>query len=146
MIFFSLLLEIFRQKNTLWCCKGEPGIFASGPEDERSKGGDALEKDRRDETKVNIHLFHQWQNHCWALQQFRDWSCRWQFSWLTQFNFIKTIHTVDLDEPTVTYISDFINLFFVVRIEHSNSRSISKLKLNFVLWHFQKPVIQLFVC
>ena len=35
--------------------------------------------------------------------------------------------------------------FVVVRIEHSNSRWISKLKLNFVLWHFQKPLMQLFV-
>ena len=69
---WSFSLSFWRysdKKNTLWCCKGEPGIIASGPEDECSKGGDALEKDRRDETKVNVHLFHHWQNHCWLLQQ-----------------------------------------------------------------------------
>ena len=49
-------------------CKGEPGIVASGPEEQCSKGRNDLEKDRGDETKVNIHLFHHRQNHYFGIK------------------------------------------------------------------------------
>ena len=34
--------------------EGESGVSTGGPEDERTKRGNALQKDRRDETKVTI--------------------------------------------------------------------------------------------
>ena len=146
---FSLSFWKYSDKKvTSWYCKGEPGIFASGPEDERSKGRDALEKDRGDETKVNIHLFHHWQNHCWLLQQLPNISGL--NLWLT-FLLIDTIqfHRNHSYRRSRWAHSDIhfglYKPFFVLRIEPSNSRSISKLKLNFVLWHFQKHLMQLFV-